>query len=178
MSTEERVQERLKEWTECRSSIGRFDQVIVDLRKYGFSIITGLLTADTFFLVKSEGISVWQSVALYAVMAVLIFALFTVDQCFEMFLRGAVERASELEKEHDMGITRVISEKSGRANTDTWGRRTYSLFEIAAALPATVSILGAAKVTTQSVVALMFVLVVLMLSLIFIRKYYNAARRA
>src|SRR4030088_5422 len=37
---------RFKEWSECRTTIGRLDGTLVDLRKVGFSIVTGLLTAS------------------------------------------------------------------------------------------------------------------------------------
>ena len=135
----------LTEWKECRSSIARFDQIIVDLRKYGFSIITGLLTADAFLLAKIEDLKAWQKVAIYIVLAVLIYALFTVDRCFEIFLRGAVERAMQLEQAHALAITVVISEKSFLARTDTWGKQVYSLFIIAAGVPSIASIFSTAK---------------------------------
>jgi hypothetical protein len=34
-----------KEWQECRTAIGRLDSTLVDLRKYGFGLASGLLTA-------------------------------------------------------------------------------------------------------------------------------------
>ncbi|SYZ71903.1 hypothetical protein TRIP_C20018 [Candidatus Zixiibacteriota bacterium] len=86
----------LEEWKECQSSIARFDQTIVDLRKYGFSIITGFLTADAFLLAKIEDLTVWQEAGIYVVLAVLIYALFTVDRCFEIFLRGSRRKSQAI----------------------------------------------------------------------------------
>jgi len=37
-----------EEWKICRETIDRFDGILVDLRKYGFSILTGLTTAGSF----------------------------------------------------------------------------------------------------------------------------------
>jgi hypothetical protein len=34
-----------EEWKECRASIGRFDQLLVDLRKTGFGFVTTIVTA-------------------------------------------------------------------------------------------------------------------------------------
>ncbi|HEX9413988.1 MAG TPA: hypothetical protein VF916_10840, partial [Ktedonobacterales bacterium] len=39
----------LKEWAECRATIGRLDTILEDLRKIGFSLVTALLTANAFF---------------------------------------------------------------------------------------------------------------------------------
>lgn len=132
----------LDEWKECRSSIARFDAIIVDLRKYGFSLITGLLTANTYLLAKIEDLTVWEKVAVYVVLAVLIYALFTVDRCYEILLRGAVERANELEERHEIALSIIISDKSARAKVDTWGKQVYSLFVVAAAIPPLASILN------------------------------------
>jgi hypothetical protein len=131
----------LEEWKECRSTIARFDQVIVDVRKYGFSIITGLLTADTFLFVKIPGLSSWEKAGVSLVMTVLIFALFTVDRCYEILLRGAVQRAEEIENELGMGLSIEIAHLVRLAKTDTWGRELYSWFVWAGALPALITIL-------------------------------------
>lgn len=48
----ERAEAVCNEWNECRCSIARFDTIIVDIRKYGFTLITGPLTADAFLFVK------------------------------------------------------------------------------------------------------------------------------
>ena len=35
-----------KGWGECRALIGRLDTILSDLRKYGFTLVTGLFTAS------------------------------------------------------------------------------------------------------------------------------------
>jgi hypothetical protein len=170
--------EWMTEWKECRAAISRFDQIIVDLRKYGFSIITGLLTADTFFLIKAGEAPVWQKVGLYVVLAVLIYALFSVDRCFEIFLRGAVERANELEKRHGMGLTQVISDKSLLANTDTWGKHVYSLFVIAAAVPSIASILNPVKDAPAPGLAPILLIVGLVLLFLALILVYHETKQA
>lgn len=34
------------DWQECRVTIGRMNTILEDLRKYGFSLVIGLLTAS------------------------------------------------------------------------------------------------------------------------------------
>ena len=40
------------EWKECRATIGRFDTILVDLRKVGFSFITAIVSGATFFFTQ------------------------------------------------------------------------------------------------------------------------------
>jgi hypothetical protein len=37
-----------QEWQKCRETADRLDGILVDLRKYGFTILTGLTTAGSF----------------------------------------------------------------------------------------------------------------------------------
>jgi len=41
-----RLDDLQKEWEECRSVVARLDNTLVDLRKYGFGLASGLLTAN------------------------------------------------------------------------------------------------------------------------------------
>ena len=77
----------------------RFDKLIVDVRKYGFTLITGLLTASAFAFVKLDSLSVPDAarIGVSLVLMVLVLGLFTVDRYLEIFLRSAVTRARALE---------------------------------------------------------------------------------
>ncbi len=37
-----------KEWEECFDQVDKFDGYLIDARKYGFTLITGLTTAGSF----------------------------------------------------------------------------------------------------------------------------------
>lgn len=93
----------MKDWQECRNSIGRFDSILVDLRKVGFSIITGLLTAGSFlgFLgIGSKDSAVpppGVNGAVFIAIMVLVAALYSVDTNFQVLLIGAVQRAQKIE---------------------------------------------------------------------------------
>ncbi len=93
---------RLKDWEECRATIGRLDSILVDLRKVGFSIITGLLTAGGFlgFLGiggKASAAPPEVSGAVFIAIMILVAALYSVDSNFDVLLIGAVARAREIE---------------------------------------------------------------------------------
>jgi hypothetical protein len=104
----------LSEWQECRKTIGRLDTTIADLRKYGFSLVTILITASNFLgsaKLEEEG-----KVSVAIALMVLIAALFAVDRYYTLLLNGAVERALDIEgPELDFGelkndkLTQVIS---------------------------------------------------------------------
>ena len=89
----------MSEWSECRKSIERFDTTIVDLRKYGFTLVTLLITAEAYFFTSGEAMSFQSRAAASFVIMVLILALYIIDRCQENFLRGAVARACEIEQE-------------------------------------------------------------------------------
>lgn len=92
---------RLRDWAECRAVVARLDGTLADLRKLGFSFITGLLTAGAF-LGASNGLNAGSTaVALHAgvfiVVMMLIAAVFSLDCYYQALLSGAVERALDLE---------------------------------------------------------------------------------
>ena len=127
----------LDEWKECRTSIDRFDKLIVDVRKYGFTLITGLLTASAFAFVKLDSVSVPDAarVGVSLVLMVLVLGLFTVDRYLEIFLRSAVTRARALETALDFRLTRMISNVAEGAETSTWATWLYTFFMLCAIVP-------------------------------------------
>jgi hypothetical protein len=115
------------EWQECQKALGAFDAAILDIRKYGFTFLTLLLTADGFLVGRVE-VSNVGALAIYAVLLLLIFALFRIDRMHEVFLRSAVLRAMDLEKELHLGVSSYVSYWSESARTATWGLFIYILF--------------------------------------------------
>ncbi|UCD95567.1 MAG: hypothetical protein JSU69_05820, partial [Candidatus Zixiibacteriota bacterium] len=162
------------EWKECRKSIERFDKIIVDLRKYGFTLVTGLVTASAYFFGKAETLSFADKAAASFVITVLIFALYTIDRCHENFLRGAVDRAKDIESKLDMGLSIVISKFSRRAKTDTHGKILYSLFVVGTAIP----LFAAADLDDPASGSLLIVYAsIAFMFLVAIRERYEIARR-
>jgi hypothetical protein len=109
---------RIKEWEQCRTTVGRLDTILADLRKFGFSLITGLLTASAFLALL--GVQTTQNlptapiearVSPFMVIMVLIAALFSVDSYYQVLLSAAVDRALDLEVKTDpwMRVTKYLS---------------------------------------------------------------------
>ena len=86
---------RFEEWRECRDLIGRLDGTLADLRKYGFSLVTTLLTAGGIVTSLTNGRPA-RAVASEVIM-VLVAALFGLDAYYSTALGGAVDRALNLE---------------------------------------------------------------------------------
>lgn len=122
------------EWQECRLTIGRFDGFLADTRKYGFTLVTILLTANA--LVTSGDTAVDRPAASIVVMT-LLFALFMLDNYYWDLLRGAVDRAKELEKKDGEGksiqLSGVISTKVANSHATALILAVYALFVLVAA---------------------------------------------
>jgi hypothetical protein len=104
-----------EDWKECRKTIGRLDQILEDLRKYGFSIITGLLTAGAF-LGKASTTDL-SAAAVFVTVMVLVAALFSVDTYYQVLLSGAVERALDLEVQTNppIRVTKHLSDNATKS---------------------------------------------------------------
>lgn len=128
------------EWLKCQDTISGFDKMILDIRKYGFTFITLLLTANGFLLGK-EDINEYIALGILAVLLILIVALFRIDHMHEIFLRAVALRAMRLEEKINFGLTRCISYWSESLITATWGTVIYALFCIAAFILTTAAII-------------------------------------
>jgi hypothetical protein len=130
-----------KEWAECRTTIGRLDNVLVDLRKLGFSFITALLTAGA--VLSFLGIQTVANVdvppiptraAPFISIVVLIVALFFLDSYYEVLLSAAVERALDIETLTDPAIrlTKYIGINAGRSRASNITLGLYLFLLLAA----------------------------------------------
>jgi hypothetical protein len=102
--------------TERRATIGRMDTILGDLRKFGFSLVTGLLTASSLV---GAGNSVTALPAAALAIMVLVMALFGIDMHYQVLLSATVERAIDLESvTHDqsMRITAIMSRNATRSH--------------------------------------------------------------
>ena len=75
-----------EEWKRCRDTCDRFDNYQLDLRKYGFTLITGILTAGSFlgFAGPTKGI---QSAVIIVTM-ILVVVLFWLDTYYQSLIYG------------------------------------------------------------------------------------------
>lgn len=129
-----------QEWKACREALEYFDKIIVDLRKYGFSLITVLLGANGFLFTQTS-IGLLTLLGIYIGLVLLIFGLFQLDRVHEVFVRATVSRAMEIEipvseeqQRSEPRLTFKISYWSEKLRTATWGQNLYIFFCSAAYL--------------------------------------------
>src|SRR5262249_43753093 len=87
------------EWKESRATSDRFDKLLVDLRKVGFSFVTAILSGATFFFIQDPTKPVPDSVkfATFSFILVLVLVLYVIDHVHQVMLQTAVNRAQTLE---------------------------------------------------------------------------------
>ena len=138
----------LQEWQECRQTIARFDTILSDMRKYGFTLVTVLLTANA--LVTSADPVVDHVAASIVVMALLL-ALFLIDNYYWVLLRAAVARADEIETT-GVRLSGLLGAVGRRAHASGLVLAVYVLFVLIAAGIAFVTALVARPIAGWGIV--------------------------
>lgn len=102
----------MKEWEIARGVLEFFDDKLHDLRKYGFSFVTALLTAEGV-LETSEGASASAGIkfAVFFVTLILILALHLIDRNYVVFQRAATTRALVLERKLNIELSDIITDR-------------------------------------------------------------------
>jgi hypothetical protein len=112
----------MTEWQATQADLLKFDDYLHDIRKYGFSFVTGLLTVDVLF---SSGNSNFKLAVLIGTMA-LIVVLFVIDRNYRVFNAAANLRATVLERRSPVELSQTIgrlyeSQRVGGAFTFVYG---------------------------------------------------------
>ncbi len=109
---------RLIEWKTGRSTIKDFDTRLHDLRKYGFSFLTALLTAEAILIpaaaaaaVQSVGVPSFIKLGVFVVTLLLILALRLMDRYYVLFIKAIVDRTLILERVLNFELTETISQR-------------------------------------------------------------------
>jgi hypothetical protein len=103
------------EWVKAREATDKFDGNLFDLRKYGFSILTGLITAGSFLGFSKP--TQFIQVGVIIVTMVLVVILYWLDIYYQGLLYGAVFRTRFLEIFRlNRGLSIYISALYGASN--------------------------------------------------------------
>ena len=94
------------EWSKARDVIEKFDDRRQDLRKYGFTFIAGLLTAQALLGNSLPG---FVKLAVILVSLILIIGLRLTEKDYELFQKAAALRAGILENQLNLELTKTIS---------------------------------------------------------------------
>jgi hypoxanthine phosphoribosyltransferase len=135
----------LEEWKEARASISRFDTISVDLRKYGFSLTTFLITAySVVFQITNLNNPLPVVITPFAIM-ILVCGLFLADRYNEVLLLASVLRCRQLEDTsqeifrdyirsslyHSMSLTTFIEDRVQKARVRQYSLIVYFSFIVA-----------------------------------------------
>jgi hypothetical protein len=102
----------IDEWKECRTTIDRFDKILVDLRKTGFGFVTAIAAGAQFLFTDNDNFG--PKAALLAMLVILIVTLYWIDLAHQTWLDVAVERAKTIETDvfdGKIALTAKIGEK-------------------------------------------------------------------
>jgi hypothetical protein len=138
----------LEEWKEARSTIARFDENLVSLRKFGFTLTTLLLTTDAYLSIGlNEAPHPWVIVGSTIVLLILVFALFLLDRHIYALQVAAANRAQEIEDQQlrSFDLSCRISHVYKKWETNWGGTPVYVLFIVAAGLLGYVALSGFAE---------------------------------
>ena len=138
------------EWKECRQTISRFDGILSDTRKYGFTLVTVLLTANA--LVTTANPVVDRTAASIVVMALLL-VLYLIESYYNDLLVATASRAIALEGDHDH-ISGRLSSVASRQQVKILIQAVYVLFVIVAGGIAAVSVVTASRSPWGGLIAL------------------------
>ncbi len=107
--------------------IGRFDEYLLNLRKYGFTLATILIGADAYLSMSTELHPGAKAGAAIVVM-MLIVALFLLDHHVKTLQRIALSRAVEIEARLEMGLSKLRQAATRDWQVTHGGTPTYVLF--------------------------------------------------
>lgn len=139
------------EWKTARDVLDKTDDNLHDLRKYGFTFVTALLTAQSILIPASSSSTsnavVAQPVvklAVFGVTLVLIIALQVIDRNYLVLQQAAATRALVLERTLNLELTEVISLRYSLGHVRRNVGVIYGLFVVG------VAILGSVALSSDS----------------------------
>lgn len=126
-----------EEWKECRKAIEHYGKFCGDLRKYGFTIITGLLSANAYLFIRVPELMPWEKCAISSIMCLLIIGLFMSDRYYLTLIRGSVHRAIIIEQKtyFPIELTSHLHEYALKAKIDIQTIFIYFFFIIISLIP-------------------------------------------
>lgn len=125
----------LEEWKQCIALLDKFEDRLDAVRKYGFTFIAGLLSANALLgQVNGTVIPLPVKLALLWIAAFLILILRVFDRDYQLFQSAIGNRARELENGLGMGLEREILEKYVKLKMWRLTLALYYGFEVVVAL--------------------------------------------
>lgn len=127
-----------KEWEMARGVLKDFDDRIDGLRKYGFTFVTALLTAQSLLVPYVAGSSTSSALpdvlklGIVSVTLLLIFTLKLIESGYQSFQRAATSRANIIERQLNLELTENISDRYKADHVRRWFTFAYAAFILGA----------------------------------------------
>jgi hypothetical protein len=128
--------------------MGRFDTILADTRKYGFTLVTLLLTANALITTANP---VADRVAAAGVVIVLLLVLFLMDRFWWVLLYEASMRARQLEPSLGIAITHELGTAAYRTHNTLAATLVYGIFVVVAGAVALVTVWPSGSVAGRNV---------------------------
>ena len=128
------------EWDTARTILDDTDDRLNDLRKYGFTFVTALLTVQSFLLpsipssASTPILTPAIKLAVIGATLVLIVALQIMDRNYQVLEQAAAKRALVIENTLNMELTGVITLRFNQAKTSIFYLIIYFLFILGVAI--------------------------------------------
>jgi len=100
------------EWKTARETIGTYDDRIHDIRKYGISFITALLTAQSLLTASTTIFEDNVKIGILLVTLVLLVTLRQMERVYQLRQKAVALRAVILERALNIELTETITERS------------------------------------------------------------------
>lgn len=163
----------MEEWKIARETIAKFDDHLHDLRKYGFSFITALLTAESLLMPGITAFPAEVKVAVLIVTLVLIVAIHLIDRMYQVIQEAVSTRAKILERILNLELTEDIGFRYRTKNLRWYVVGVYTGFTVG------VSILGSVILYPNYICTALLglaVIAILILIVKFVRADYKYGR--
>jgi hypothetical protein len=154
----------MEEWKIARETLAKFDDRLHDLRKYGFSFITALLTAQSLLMSDSKALPDGVKVTVLIVTLTLIIALHLIDRIYQVIQEAVSTRAKILERTLNLELTEDIAFRYETNRLRWYVAGVYIAFTIG------VSILGGAILYPNYIYIVPLGLVVIVTLILIVRR--------
>jgi hypothetical protein len=123
----------LEEWKAARSIFEKFDDRIGELRKFGFTFLSGLIAADALtelFSAPDDRVRL----GVVGITLLLTVALMVLDKNYQLFQSAAGIRAKNIEVNLNLELTEILEFRSGMDNFKNYVLAVYLSFAAVAGL--------------------------------------------
>jgi hypothetical protein len=130
-----------KEWESCRNVLKEFDTRIHDIRKFGFTFLTGLIAAESVLIPESSfinkgspGIPDNIKFGLFGVTLLLILTMRVIEKNYQLYQICSAQRAQVLERRMNLELTEIISDRHRKKHIPSLVTSIYILFTLSVGL--------------------------------------------